>query len=68
MNDEASEHSHHFLHRHMRVVEEGSVLMELKFVYESLACTLIGWPMPDDGCPSRDRQFEAMLPDTCRPG
>jgi hypothetical protein len=65
VNDEASEHSHHFLHRHMRVVEEGSVLMELKFVYESLA-------RHDrflaDACDAvhLDRQFEAMPMNTCR--
>jgi len=35
MHDEGANHAHHFLHRHVRVVEERACLMQRKFVYET---------------------------------
>ena len=37
MNDEQSDHAHHLLHRHVRVIEERSVLMDSEFVYERVS-------------------------------
>src|SRR6266849_6684587 len=37
MDDEAAEHPHHFLHGHVRVIEEGAVLVQRKLVNEALA-------------------------------
>jgi hypothetical protein len=35
MHDERAEHPHHFLHRHVRVIEKGPRLMQCKFVDEA---------------------------------
>src|SRR5207244_11562590 len=37
MDNEESDHSHQFLHRSVRVIEEGAVLMKSEFVGECLA-------------------------------
>ena len=37
MDDEAAEHPRHLLHRHVRVVEEGAVLMDIELVDETTA-------------------------------
>src|SRR5260370_28238478 len=37
MNDESAQHSHHLLHRHVRVIKESSVLAQWKLVHEALA-------------------------------
>src|SRR5437870_8431286 len=37
MHDERTDHSHHFLHGHMRVIEVGSFLAECEFVDKSTA-------------------------------
>ena len=34
MNDEHADHAHHLLHRHVRVVEEGAMLVQRELVYE----------------------------------
>src|SRR5258705_9582897 len=34
MNDEKTDHAHHLLHRHVRVVEEGAVLIKRELVGE----------------------------------
>ena len=37
MHDEAAEHADHLLHGHVRVVEEGSALMDMELVDEAAA-------------------------------
>ena len=37
MHDEHADHPHHFLHRHMRVVEEGSFLVQGELIDETAA-------------------------------
>src|SRR5262249_3549142 len=37
MHDEGAQHSHHFLHRHMRVIEEGPLLVKSELVDEAPA-------------------------------
>ena len=37
MHDEAAEHAHHFLHGHVRVIKECSVLAQSELVHEAVA-------------------------------